>query len=428
MTNMDQGIKYVLNSAIKSFSDEDLISSIIAAYTLETLKNIEGEHNVVDGISESFFKPLSDKEISLSTTDSAPKAMPLFSGTRVDFTPNAGDSDDIILNHIPVIRRILQDNCNQIHFVMKESSSVFAVTDVGIFIIGAREYSAFEKVTVLKIFINTLDGLGNSEKLKLDLGDEYVLETAELPKKRENDNTFVLDILVPDPSGGMTSSLTRLLFDNLEEILKTNYNQSVIDKTLLLYEQIKNKTFLGKILFFHGEPGTGKTFLLRSLMGSILPYGYESLLVTHPNYFMQQSVYFSLLEGRHDSENSMFLLFEDAASLISKDSRVTTPDAFSSLTNLTSGLIGSGRRDILCFTFNEDEISIDNALIRECRNMGNIVVGPMEEDTIRRFKEHHDLDADLKEGCTLADAYSALFRSTSVKTKDGAKKRKIGFG
>lgn len=247
----------------------------------------------------------------------------------------------------------------------------------------------------------------------------YYLDENDLNKSRNlEDPAFEVNVVTMTNS--MEKSTFKIRSEGLEPILP-NYNKEVQDQIRTMVERLKTFRHIGKIVFLAGQPGTGKSFLIKAIMHEVQDK-YTPIVVSNPLAFFRQGGYWKA-SAQWDR---MIMVFEDSEVLFNPDSRERLPDEFSSLANITSGIVGSGREDVFVFTFNKELETVDPAILRECRCLANIHVGPMDSQTVAAFKAKHGFTGTLPEGCTLAEAYARMLDSSTLR-KDSSKKT-FGFG
>jgi hypothetical protein len=115
----------------------------------------------------------------------------------------------------------------------------------------------------------------------------------------------------------------------------------------------------GRLLLWHGAPGTGKTSAVRALAWEWREWcevhcvvDPESLLGGMPEYLMQ------VLDGlaeevEDDDERWRLLVLEDTGELLSPDAKDRTGQGLSRLLNVADGLLGQGLRVLVLVTTNE---------------------------------------------------------------------------
>src|SRR4029077_3696398 len=148
----------------------------------------------------------------------------------------------------------------------------------------------------------------------------------------------------------------------------------------------------GRLMIWHGIPGSGKTFAIRSLLMAWREQ-FNFIIVADPEKMMASpSYYYEVASASNmnsvpgaqsqddddddDSSKSkkkrLLFIAEDSGDLIAASSRQRHWDKFGKLLNITDGLIGQGREDVFLFTFNEQLEAIDPAMIRPGRCISQI--------------------------------------------------------
>jgi len=368
--------------------------------------------------------PLVEKEIFFSTSERGnidtppPQARP-----TKQFTREQGGTDWLRVNW-----KLVQDILNQYGISQDNLTHAQLDGDGDLLTTQADDIMIHLSYSgnVNRLHVYSFIGVPREEFPEFEHPDLVLSDTEEYsfsPFYQDKENNLDVHSVHIDKRTGDTRSTQLKLYHDLFSGLECNYNKDSFNSVSNVIKQLQGDSFLGKLLFFHGEPGTGKTHLLKSMLGE-LKDKYISYIISTPVDFFHNNGYNQLVEGQ-DPKTRLALIFEDADSLVSEDARDRYPDAFSMLANSTSGLIGSGRNDIFIFTFNRDVRKIDSALLRECRCLGDIYVGPMDKDTIKAFQDKHGF-LGLEPNATLAQAYERLLdakKSTCPKTE----KRSIGF-
>jgi len=166
--------------------------------------------------------------------------------------------------------------------------------------------------------------------------------------------------------------------------IRQNYASSCLGELDRLID-MKKPWNHGRLMIWHGEPGTGKTFAIRALLMAWRDR-FNFVIVTDPEKMLANpSYYYEIASAPNmnsvpgaqsdddddDSSQSkkkrLLFIIEDSADLLSVESRKRHWDKFGKLLNITDGLIGQGREDIFLPTFNEKIEEIDPAVIRPGR-------------------------------------------------------------
>lgn len=126
-----------------------------------------------------------------------------------------------------------------------------------------------------------------------------------------------------------------------------------------------------RLLLWHGEPGTGKTTAVRSLLDAWREWA-EGVVVSDPQRLLSSGKYLRrTVLDRDDEDLWQVVVLEDAESLLHKggDSQL------GKLLNLADGLLGQGLRTLFLITTNEPLASVHPALVRPGRCLARVEFG-----------------------------------------------------
>jgi hypothetical protein len=203
-------------------------------------------------------------------------------------------------------------------------------------------------------------------------------------------------------SGGLCTE--ELEFKKFDINLKENYNDDLPYERIVKLINSEDK----ELILFDGKPGTGKTSLIKHLMGlsdKQFLYIDSNLLET-----MDSSKFISFLV---DFRNSIVVL-EDCEKILSN--REEGNPFMGTLLNLTDGIIGETVKAKFICSFNCPEHKIDQALLRKGRLSLKYTFNELS------FEKTKALMPEATKPLTLAEIYNK-------DTNNGGetKRRKIGF-
>jgi len=208
--------------------------------------------------------------------------------------------------------------------------------------------------------------------------------------------------------------------------VKKNYpNSTTIEWLLALDEPLD----YGKLVFWHGKPGTGKTYMIRALMSEWKDKADFFYILDPENLFGKAGYLVETLLQRPErpepevtsasapyegavKERLKVFIIEDALDLLLAENRKDMSTAMARLLNLTEGIVGQGFKVLVLITSNEQVKAIDPAFIRAGRCLQVLEYEPFTREQGREWLESHGTflkTTDIsKEEWTLADLYAKL--------------------
>jgi hypothetical protein len=206
-----------------------------------------------------------------------------------------------------------------------------------------------------------------------------------------------------------------------------NYNPEVLVGYRRVAADLQSQNPKGRIAIFNGRPGTGKTYLLRSLLqelGSKTKFVYvapsDVIKLTSPSTLP------ALMHFKGESNLPITLLIEDADEILAPREGDNMSHV-SALLNLGDGLLGQALDLRMILTTNAAEQRFDKAIIRPGRLSANVSVEALTRDRARdlvkllreqRGEPIGDPDAVASGPMTLAEVYQRALDVDFIPSKE----------
>jgi hypothetical protein len=212
-----------------------------------------------------------------------------------------------------------------------------------------------------------------------------------------------------------------------EPLERGNYNPEALEDFDAVVADLQSRDPSGRLAIFDGEPGTGKTYMIRGLLAAVP----DALFVVVPAHLIPElgnpSMINALLDTRRNKgEKPTVFLVEDADQCLAKrdDGNVS---AVSALLNLGDGILGSLMDIRLVCTTNLKTNELDGAVVRPGRLTRKINVTYLEKKVAEAlFERLTGKKVKIDEKLTLAQVYS-LARDNGWKPVQ-VTRRPMGFG
>jgi len=183
----------------------------------------------------------------------------------------------------------------------------------------------------------------------------------------------------------------------------------------------------GRLIFWHGPPGTGKTWALRALIREWSALSPE--VITDPEPFFASNAYLQQVlladppsqpssEGRYvtEEERPRLFILEDAPQLVLQESRGALGSRIGNLLSMTDGILGQGLRAIFLITTNEKVSRVDPAIRRPGRCLQELELPGFSAEQARSWLEARGLSEvarlQVEGDRSLAELYELFHRGT----------------
>jgi len=179
---------------------------------------------------------------------------------------------------------------------------------------------------------------------------------------------------------GMRSYSLRSMGQPGKPLIESNYNPHVIQQFRRLQQGLEAEVPKGRVGLILGQPGTGKSFLIRALLDRYSPGVAYVLLNSKQLLDLSNNLdkYLNLLDNMDSDLKTIFIL-EDADDLL-VERQAENMKAIQALLNMGDGLIGEALNIRLILTTNAKAIEIDQAITRFGRLIEKIEVGQLSKE------------------------------------------------
>lgn len=227
----------------------------------------------------------------------------------------------------------------------------------------------------------------------------------------ELEETFITKVkknlvftIVQNSAGGLD---IKNMGDGSSPFIKENYLPEVVEDINFVVESFKKTPPSGRIAILNGEPGTGKTHLIRSMLQQL-----DCVFLIVPSNLidsLDKPQFVPLLMNiKTEHEKPIILIIEDGDVCLvpRKNDNIST---IASLLNLSDGIMGAIIDIKMIISTNAAIKDIDAAIMRPGRLCRNIHVGALSYDqanqVYKRLMNDESVNLEYQRFYTLAEIY-----------------------
>lgn len=203
-----------------------------------------------------------------------------------------------------------------------------------------------------------------------------------------------------------------------------HYGTEFVEEYNNIKQNLKEKNH--GLILLHGEPGTGKTSIIRQLIAELST---DKEIIYLPSYMMENLASPEFIGFLNYHKNSIMIL-EDAELVLSKRDDDFGTQAVSNLLNIADGLLNDTLKIQVIATFNMPKKELDPALLRNGRLINEWEFSKLSIDDSQILLNHLKLDYNATEKMSLSSIYNIddyIKDKNKMNKFNKSKKSKIGI-
>ncbi len=254
----------------------------------------------------------------------------------------------------------------------------------------------------------------NTNKGRTSTSRVVSFDEGEFNRSRDLLNSFIVRNPIDDgtiysicqsPDGLSTTSIGKAGI----EYIPDNYAPEVVEKFGKAIADLESDNPLGRLLVLEGDPGTGKSMLVRMLIG-LTPNSKHYLVP--PNLVGQLGspavvpLLVTLAEEKEGQSHPSIFILEDADECL-LPRQGDNISSISAMLNLTDGILGRMIDIRLVVTSNARRVEMDAALMRPGRLSQHIYIGELEKEHASKvYTRLSGKEKTYRQPMTLAEIYA----------------------
>ena len=162
-------------------------------------------------------------------------------------------------------------------------------------------------------------------------------------------------------------------------LVRQNYTKKVMEDYQFIKDDLSSKYPSGRLAILKGKPGTGKTHLVRALLGDVKNALFCLVAPDMVKLLGGPELLPLLMQYHAHTTGPIVLVIEDADKcLVTRTDKETDTSIIQSILNLGDGILGSMLDIRILATTNASEFQMDEAILREGRLSRSSDVGPLD--------------------------------------------------
>ena len=248
------------------------------------------------------------------------------------------------------------------------------------------------------------------------------IESDFISKNKKN----LVFTIVKNPANSLA---IRNMGDGSSPLINDNYLPQVVEDVDFVIRSFSKSPPGGRICILNGEPGTGKTHLIRSILMQL-----DCVFLIIPSNMIESldkpEFMPLLMDIKEEHEKPIIMIIEDGDTCLvpRKNDNIST---IASLLNLSDGILGTIMDIKMIISTNAAITEMDQAILRPGRLSKNINVGalPYEQANrvYRRLMKDDKVSLDFRKFYTLAEIYDKYNNVDSIHNTNSVSRRVIGF-